>query len=486
MNINELYPQQIWRYFLDICSIPHPSGYEKKLADYIIKFAQNNDLFYQVDEFGNVAITKEAANNKKNCQTTILQAHLDMVPQKDIDKKFNFKIDPIEPIIENGFVIANKTTLGADNGIGVATILAILADKKLNHGPIKAVFTLEEEIGLKGASKLNPDFMKGDILLNLDSEDDNQLFIGCAGGVRTDAIFHITENEQTGNTKNDALKITLDGLNGGHSGCDIHLNHLNAIKSLASILWSLYTHFDITLSDIEGGTVDNAIPRHASAVICFDRKESQQITELITILSKELKKQHSNVEKNIDIAIKQVSIPQKAFSKKFTKIILSSLNICPNAVISWHPEINNLVETSSNLAIINIENNQLIIKTAQRSSNNKQLIEISRLIGTIFELTGAEVIHRDSYPGWHPNINSKILQLAKECHKDVLGTEPEIRAIHAGLECGILSSYNEKLDIISFGPEILYPHSPNEKVKIESVEKFWDYLCELLTRIASK
>ncbi|UDQ98220.1 beta-Ala-His dipeptidase [Lentisphaerota bacterium WC36G] len=506
--LNNLQPQKLWYFFEKICSIPHPSKHEHKLRSYIIDLAKDYGCETKVDDYGNLLVIKKSQVGFENCKVVILQSHLDMVAQKSDELDFDFEHDPINlQIVDNEFVTACGTTLGADNGIGVATMCALIADKELRHGELRFLFTTEEEIGLNGVSNLAPEFMQGDILLNLDSEDEGEIFIGCAGGIRTDALIPIDVEDVVifDDEKNEITQkchLVVEGLHGGHSGCDIHHNLGNGLKILSEIVWEAISYFgNVRLRYVAGGNADNAIVRRAEAYLFIDKNQADDLAEFIIQQNVKYKQLLSDKDKNICISLKNIQPRNNnetapAYSEKFQAQLLSTLLNTPNGVINYHHEMAGVVETSTNLAIVTADcldkapvekEHFLKITTSQRSSDNNLLTALSRRIAIHFEqLPRNTVFHRSHYVGWTPNPHSEILRIVEKAMVKVLGIKPKVTVIHAGLECGALSEYNPKIDMVSIGPDITAPHSPFEKVRIESVEKFYDYLLETLKNIPHK
>ncbi len=507
--LNNLQPQVVWKYFEKICSIPHPSRHEKELRNYIIDIAKSNGCEYEVDDYGNLLVTKKSTVGCDNFKRVILQGHLDMVSQKDVDLEFDFKNDSLNlEIFDDEFITADGTTLGADNGIGVAVMLAVISDDIIAHGELRFLFTIEEEIGLNGASNLNPKFMDSDILINLDSEDEGQIFIGCAGGIRTDAEATISTQNVTilnddGHEINQKIHLVIDGLHGGHSGCDIHLNLGNGLKIISEIIWEMINKFsDIKLRYLAGGNADNAIVRRAEAYLFCCKNEMNEITKFIAAQNEKYQKLLPTQDKNVQIVLKEITPRNSnktapAYSDEFQNKLLATLLNCPNGVINHHYEMDGVVETSTNLAIVtadcldkppvNGKCFKMKITSSQRSSDNLVLMALAKRLAIHFsQLSDCKVIHRSHYSGWTPNPHSEILEIAKESLQKTLEIDPEITAIHAGLECGALSEYNQDIDMISIGPDIISPHSPHEKVRIKSVEKFYGWLHHILENIPQK
>jgi dipeptidase D len=483
-KLTELEPQALWKYFSDICAIPHPSKKEEKIVEYVKQFGEDAGLETQVDKVGNVVIRKPATPGFENRKTVILQSHLDMVPQKNNDTAHDFEHDPIDAYIDGEWVKARGTTLGADNGIGVAAAMAVLADKNLEHGPIEGLFTIDEETGMTGAFELQADFVKGDIMLNLDSEDEGELYIGCAGGIDTTAIFPYKTNNVVGATT--AWKLTVKGLKGGHSGLDINLGRGNANKIMTRILWQGHREFQLQISSMEGGSLRNAIPREAFAVLVAPRENEQDIEKLVGKLAEQIKNELKGTEPDLFIGFTQTEIPETVIDPAVTNRLLNALYACPNGVIRMSDSMVGIVETSTNLAIVRSKNDHVEVLILQRSAVDSAKENLSNMMVSVFELAGADVKQSGSYPGWKPDIDSPILNVMKDVHNNKFGKMPEVKVIHAGLECGIIGGVYPGLDMISFGPTIRFPHSPDEKVNIKSVGVFYDYLVEVLKNVPVK
>ncbi|MBN1251663.1 MAG: aminoacyl-histidine dipeptidase [Bacteroidales bacterium] len=482
-EIAKLEPQKLWNNFYNLTQIPRPSKKEERIIAFVEKFGIDLGLETIVDQTGNVIIRKPATKGFENRQGVILQGHLDMVPQKNSDTIHDFEADPIQAYIEGEWVTAKGTTLGADNGIGAAAAMAILESNDIEHGPIEALFTIDEETGMTGATELKPNFLKGDILINLDSEDEGELYIGCAGGINTTAIFNYSEENPKENYK--SYRIAVKGLKGGHSGLDIILKRGNANLIMNKILIKANEHFGIMLSEIEGGNLRNAIPREAFALVAIPQEKDLLFIKLV----KEIKAQFLDVltdDEGLSISLEEIDMPKKFIDTKTTTNLLNSISICPNGVIKMIDALPDVVETSSNLAVVKSENGQIKVLSLQRSSSeeakNKLCVELKEL----FEEYNAKVIQDGDYPGWNPNPDSDILSTMKNVYLENFGKTPEVKVIHAGLECGILGATYPNWDMISFGPTIRFPHSPDEKVNIKSVDMFWKYLIETLKNIPVK
>ncbi|MFP4526158.1 MAG: aminoacyl-histidine dipeptidase [Bacteroidales bacterium] len=483
-DIKSLKPEPLWKHFYNLTQIPRPSKKEAKAVELVEQFGKELGLETIKDDVGNVIIKKPATPGNENKKTVILQGHLDMVPQKNTGTDFDFEKDPIQAYVDGEVVTAKGTTLGADNGIGVAAAMAVLESKEIEHGPVEALFTVDEETGMTGANALKPGILDGEILINMDSEDEGELYIGCAGGLETNAIFHCKEDNVPSNSK--AFNIEVSGLKGGHSGLDIHLGRGNANKVLNRILWVANENLDMRIADIEAGSLRNAIPREATATITIEETHVGELKNFVEEVKEAVKNELSFVEPDINIELKETDIPSSVIDKTTQDNLIRAIYGCPHGVIRMSDAMEGLVETSTNLAVIKKEGNQIRIQTLQRSSVDTAKEDLGNMIRSVFELAGAEVLHEGAYPGWKPNPDSPILKTMENVYKDNFGKEPKVTAIHAGLECGIISQAYPGLDMISFGPTINYPHSPDEEVNIETVQKFWDFLVYTLKNVPEK
>ena len=480
-QINELTPKLLWKNFESLCNIPRPSKKELKVIEFVVDFAKKHGLEYKKDEVGNVVISKPATKGNETKPGIVLQSHLDMVPQKNSATVHDFEKDPIKPYIDGEWVKAKGTTLGADNGIGVASSLAILESTDITHGPIEALFTIDEETGMTGAFNLKPDFLKGRILLNLDSEDEGELYIGCAGGVNTSATFTFTPEQVPSNTK--AYKVNLIGLKGGHSGVDIHLGRGNANKLMNRFLWKASRELGLRLASIEGGSLRNAIPRESFVRVVVPLANEKALLAWANEFQSMIKNELSSVEPDIKFELVSDDIPSKVMDKSTQDKFLNAIYAAPNGAMRMLSDMPEVVETSTNLAIIKSNENTIEIKCLLRSSVDSAKNDLGNAMTSAFELAGASVIHDGSYPGWKPNVDSIILKTMKKVYQDKFGKTPDVKVIHAGLECGIIGDVYKGMEMISFGPTIRFPHSPDEKVDIATVGKFWDYLVETLKSV---
>ncbi|MHC1704843.1 MAG: aminoacyl-histidine dipeptidase [Tenuifilaceae bacterium] len=484
-HIEQLQPSEIWKYFLEICKIPRPSKKEEKIINYLLEFAKEHKLEVNNDEAGNVVIKKSATAGFENLEPVVLQSHVDMVCEKNSDTVHDFMIDPIIPYIDGEWVKAKGTTLGADDGIGIASQLAILASKNINHGPIECLFTVDEETGLTGAFEMKSGFFNSKILINLDSEDEGELFIGCAGGIDTVATFAYDEEKIPSDFI--AYKLTVKGLKGGHSGDDIDKNLGNSIKIISRFLWKSTNKYDLRLSLLDGGNLRNAIAREAYAIFVVHKDDKAQLVNDFDQYKAEIVNEIKDVEPGITIILEDHNLPEYVIDEPTHFDLLNSLYACPHGVIAMSRQLKGLVETSTNLASVKfIQDNQILVTTSQRSSVESAKNDISNMVESVFRLANANVQHSEGYPGWTPNTNSEILNITKSAYKKLFGVDPIVRAIHAGLECGLFLEKYPYLDMISFGPTIKGAHSPDERLNIETTKKYWDLLLEVLTKIPIK
>lgn len=481
--LEQLQPQPLFNYFEKICQVPRPSKKEEKIRKFLLDFAEQNNLKAKTDKAGNVLISKPAAPGRENSPTVILQTHMDMVCEKNSDKKFDFDNDPIEPVIADGWVKANGTTLGADCGIGIAAQMAVLTSDTIQHGQLECLITVDEETGLTGAFALEPDFMSGSVLLNLDSEDEGEIFIGCAGGI--DTLISLTfKKEQPVPGNSVALKISVSGLLGGHSGDDIHKNRGNAIKILNRFLWSASRDFSMGLSEFEGGNLRNAIAREARAVIVVPENEKEKLLQAFEKFADKVKFEFEYNEPKLKLVAEEVPLPGFILNGQMQQNLLNALYACPHGVLEMSTRMEGMVETSTNLASVKFVNgNNILITTSQRSELESRKHFAAEMVRSVFELADAEVTHSDGYPGWTPNPDSKILKTTVASYKKLFGKEPIVRSIHAGLECGLFLEKYPNLDMVSFGPTIKGAHSPDERLNIETTEKFWKHLVDVLENV---
>lgn len=485
-EIIKLTPNEVWANFYALTQIPRPSHHEEQIQEFIFNFGKSLGLETIKDETGNIIIRKPATPGMENRKGVILQGHLDMVPQKNSDKVHDFTKDPIETIIDGEWVRANGTTLGADNGIGVASAMTVLASKDLAHGPVEALFTATEETGMDGANGLKSGMLKGDILINMDSEDEGELYVGCAGGEDAYAEFAFTEVPVP--AESIAFKLNVTGLKGGHSGMDIVLGRGNANKIFFRLLKEAYKICGARLSSINGGSLRNAIPREAFGVITVPYSTADKLVGLVAGLTTIVKRELSATEPSLKIELAKTDMPASLIDEDTQIRLTHAIVAAPNGVIRMSDSMPGLVETSTNLAIVKSDAATKTVKIAclMRSSVDSARAELGSRMESVFTLAGASVKLTGGYPGWKPNMESPILKTMQQVYQAKYGRIPEIKAIHAGLECGILGGTYPNWDMISFGPTIRFPHSPDEKVNIESVAKFWDFLVETLKNIPAK
>jgi len=483
-NIEQLRPGRVFHFFAEICKIPHPSKKEAQMAAYLMDFAKARKLDATMDEVGNVFIRKLASVGYEKLVPVVLQSHIDMVCEKNSDTKHDFDTDPIIPYVDGEWVKARSTTLGADDGIGIAVQLAILDSEDIPHGPVECLFTIDEETGLTGAFGLKPGFLKGEILLNLDSEDEGQIFIGCAGG--RDSVAQLPFQTETTPLESSALKLFVGGLQGGHSGDDINKGLGNAVKILNRLLWQISRHFKVQLSDIHAGNLRNAIAREGSAVITFPVKNDVALREFVEAFQSMIKNELHVTDPGVFVTAENVAVPSKVIKDSDFKKLINVLYACPHGVIAMSPDIANFVETSTNLASVHLLPEYFEITTSQRSSVESAKQNIVDMVESVFLLAGAKVTHSDGYPGWAPNPASPVLNIAVKVYNELFHSQPEVLAIHAGLECGLIGETYPKMDMISFGPTIKGAHSPDERLNIHTVSKFWDFTLEILKRMPSQ
>jgi dipeptidase D len=481
--ISGLKPEILWKRFYEITKVPRPSKKEEKILKHFKDLFSELKIPFKQDKIGNIVAYVPATKGYEKAPVAILQGHVDMVCEKNKGTQHDFDNDPLKLKLVDGWIAADGTTLGSDNGIGVAAAVAIISDKDSVHGPIEILLTVDEETGLTGANELDPDLLKGKILLNLDSEEDGTFYVGCAGGIDTAGIFKLEfENVPSGY---DAYELMVAGLKGGHSGSDINMNKGNAIKLLARSLKAIES-IDYKLSSLIGGSKRNAIPREAEAVLFVKSSSAPQAEKLLKSLEQKLVTEFKTSDGGLKIEFKKVTVDSKqVITEKFKKKVIETLLAIPHGVLSMSQDIPDLVETSTNLATVTFENNILTIGTSQRSSIESARDYIVQSVVSVLTLAEAEVESADGYPGWKPNMDSEILNISKKVYIKLFKSEPEVKAIHAGLECGLLGDKIKGLDMISFGPTITGAHSPDEMVNIETVDKFYELLKEILKEIAA-
>ena len=479
-TVRQLNPPVLWNHFADINAISRPSKKEEKIISFIKSFGDSLQLQTTVDAAGNVIIKKPATPGMENKSPVILQSHLDMVHQKNSDVTFDFDTQGIKMIVEGDWVIANGTTLGADNGIGVAAIMSVLSSTDVPHPALEALFTIDEETGMTGALQLKPGSLAGNILLNLDTEEDNELTIGCAGGMDVTAAGSY---ECGPSPEGKVYLLKLKGLKGGHSGVDIHKGRANANKLMNRLLVTLLKDANVQIASMEGGSLRNAIPRESEAIIVHPAGNNQDIAEMVMAFEAVLKMEYSYTDP--DLCLKLVSAPpiKDVVSKNFQEQFFKAMYACPNGIYRMSPDIDALVQSSNNVAKVVVKEGRWTVQCLTRSSVDTEKYDLAESIRCSFELAGGKVEYSGDYPGWTPRPASAVVKLMSSIYLDMFGNAPHVNAVHAGLECGILGAHYPEMEMISFGPNIYGAHSPDEKVQVSSVEKFWGYLKEVLSKI---
>lgn len=481
-EISNLNPKAVWQYFDEICAIPHPSHKEEKLSKHLQEFGKKLGLETLVDEYGNVMIRKPASAGCEKCESLLFQSHIDMVCEKNSDVAFDFDNDGIQPYIDGEWVKAKGTTLGADDGIGVAYQMAILADNSFKHGPIECLFTVDEEVGLLGAHVLKEDWIKSSMLVNLDSEDQGEFCIGCAGGVNTVAKYN--QNLQAPDKDYLFMTLKVSGLIGGHSGVDIDKKRGNAIKILAELINKISAEGDVVIASIDGGNLHNAIPREASATIGVEYKIKETARVITNVFIAE--KQNELVGETLNIDLETTDKAENVFASATSKSLIKALLACPHGVKKMSEDIPGLVETSTNLASVKMIGSEIVIETSQRSSVTEEKEIIRKSVYDAFASNGANSVESDEgYPGWKPNVNSKIKNIAVDTYEKLFNVTPNVGAIHAGLECGLIIEKYPNLDMISVGPTIIGNHSPAEKCQISTVEMTWKHVLAIIDVVAN-
>lgn len=483
-EIKKLEPREVWSIFYDLTRIPRPSKHEEKIQAFAEEFGTGLGLETFKDEVGNVIIRKPATKGMENRQGVILQAHLDMVPQKNSSTQHNFATDPIQAYEDEGWVKARGTTLGSDNGIGAAAAMAVLRSKDIPHGPLEVLLTSDEETGMTGANGLKPGLLKGDILINMDSEDEGELYIGCAGGVDTTGVFAYKLEEVPPNYL--PYKLSVTGLKGGHSGLDINLGRGNANKIMNSLLMETAGLFGVRLATVEGGSLRNAIPRESFAVVVVPEKKKDAFKEYVGQFEENAVNMFRKADPGLSISVAQTRMPDHVIDLRTQENVYKTIEQFPNGVIAMVKDMPSVVETSTNLAIVSSNGKAIEIASLQRSSVDKDKTRLAEDIASLIKKHGGVAEISGDYPGWKPNVNSPILETMKEVYRVRFGRVPEVKVIHAGLECGILGAKYPHWDMISFGPTIRNPHSPDEMVNIGTVGLFWDYLLATLAEIPVK
>ncbi|QIW15454.1 cytosol nonspecific dipeptidase [Pasteurellaceae bacterium RH1A] len=482
-EISTLSPQLLWQWFDKICAIPHPSYHEEEIAHFIVDWAKSKNLWVERDSTGNILIRKPATPGMEKCQKVALQAHLDMVPQANEGTQHDFTKDPIQPYIDGDWVKARGTTLGADNGIGLASCLAVLDADDLAHPDLEVLLTMTEEAGMEGALGLQANWLQSDIMINTDTEDNGEIYIGCAGGEDGNLELPIVYEA---NRFDQALQVRLKGLNGGHSGCDIHTTRANAIKLLARVLAEVKNQVEVQIADIRGGSVRNAIPREAVVTLAFSAKNREKLTACLSEMEAELKAELALAEPNLHLVLEDAASPEQVFDKITSDKTIQLLNVLPNGVIRNSDVVKDVVETSLSAGILEIRNNRVRVNILLRSLIESGKADVRSRLTSLAELVGAEAVFSGSYPGWEPDRHSKITPLTKQIYDQILGYEAQIKVIHAGLECGLIKKVYPNMDLVSIGPTIRNAHSPDEKVHIPAVAIYWELLTQILAQVPAQ
>ncbi len=481
MPLSTLTPQPVWKWFSQLCAIPHPSKHEEAIAQHIVDWATTKGLSVTRDTVGNVIIKKPATQGYENRKGVVMQAHLDMVPQKNNDKVHDFTKDPIKPFIDGDWVTADGTTLGADNGIGLCATLAVLEDDAIEHGPLEALFTVDEEAGMTGAFGLESGYLDGEILLNTDSEDEGEVYMGCAGGVDANATFEI--EYETAPADHTPFSIVVEGLKGGHSGVDIHLGRGNANKILTRVLFELADKYQIRIVSIDGGSLRNALPREASTEILLPSSNVSAFKEDVAKLTQVFKKELAAVEPDLAIFVDPGEASDVVLTLDLQRRLIAALYGIPHGVFRMSDEIEGVVETSNNLGVIQTRAKHIHVQCLIRSLMDSRRLDAQNTIGSILSLAGAKVAFDGAYPGWKPDTSSQIMGVVRNTYNELFGEVPKIMVIHAGLECGLFKDAYPQWDMVSYGPTIRFPHSPDEKVLIDTVERFWQLTLAILKNI---
>lgn len=483
-NVSQLSPQPLWQFFAQICAIPHPSHHEQALAQYIVDWAKQQQLFVERDAVGNILIRKPATHGMENRQPVVLQAHLDMVPQKNSDTVHDFAKDPIQPYIDGEWVKARGTTLGADNGIGMASALAVLADHQLIHGPLEVLLTMTEETGMDGAFGLQPNWLQGEILINTDSETEGEVYMGCAGGV--DAITTLDLSRESLPQGYQTLQIKVKGLQGGHSGVEINLGLANANKLLARFLAQHAEKLDLRLLSLSGGSLRNAIPREATAHVALPADKALELNERVTHFLYTVNNEYSAVEHNTVIEVQPSDCQDQPLTAGCQSRLIALLNAMPNGTIRMSDAIPGIVETSLNVGVVTMDTNQATIMCLIRSLVDSGKEYVVSMLKSLGQLAGAKTTDNGGYPGWKPDPDSPVMHLVSQTYQHLFAATPDIMVIHAGLECGLFKKPYPHIDMVSIGPTIRGPHSPDEKVHIASVGRYWQLLTALLKNIPER
>ncbi|SQD78882.1 aminoacyl-histidine dipeptidase [Moritella yayanosii] len=483
-NLSNLEPQVVWHIFEQMCAHPRPSKHEEKVSAWIQKLAKDHNIECKEDKVGNLILRKSATAGMEDRKGVVLQAHMDMVPQKNSDIEHNFVTDPIDAYVDGEWVTARGTTLGADNGIGLAASLAVIFSDNIEHGPLEVLVTIDEEAGMTGAFGLEAGWLEGDILLNTDSEDEGEVYMGCAGGI--DANIQFPLQHEAAPSDHQTFEIVIKGLKGGHSGVDIHLGRGNANKLLARFLKEAGRDIAVRLATINGGTLRNAIPREAFAIVTVAPAQREEFKACLEFFTQAIKKELSATEPFIEVTLTPIVEQPQVLTVDCQTRLIAALNGVFNGVVRMSDEVEGVVETSSNLGVVETQTDNVFIKCLIRSLSDSCRIDAQEMIASVFELAGGKVVLDGAYPGWKPDTTSPIMQIMRDVYEKEFGSVPKIMVIHAGLECGLFKTSYPNMDMASFGPTICFPHSPDEKVNITTVDMFWKYLQAILKAIPTK
>ncbi len=472
---------ELWRHFKNLSGIPRPSGHEGAAIDYVANVAKEAGCETVRDDFGSILIRVGATKGMSDRPTTILQGHIDMVPQKEPESEHNFLTDSIKLIEDGQWLHADRTTLGADNGIGVAAALATMTDPKVEHGPLEILITTQEETTMGGANALSPNVLSGKLLLNLDTEEEGKIFIGCAGGLDVSARIHHSRVETA--PADICMKLCIGGLHGGHSGMDIQLGRANAIKLMTRFLKFSAATYESMLCEISGGTARNAIPRNCTALVTIDEEDEEDFREAVEEFEEIFRSEYASIEPSLSFTTERVECPSTVLDEMSTDDLINALQAAPSGVCQMSADVDGLVETSVCLSIVETEGDVSSVHFLVRSATDSRKADVASSIESLFSLAGAEIETFGEYPGWAPRPHSANIAFVSQIMKEKLGYEPQITAVHAGLECAIIGSKYPNLDMLSFGPTIEHPHSPSERVNIATVDRFYDILCAILRNI---
>ena len=479
-----LYPQPLWQWFAQICAIPHPSKHEQALSQHIQAWARDKGLSVQEDKVGNLIIKKPATAGMENRKTVVIQAHLDMVPQKNSDKVHDFTTDPIEAYIDGDWVKANGTTLGADNGIGMASALAILGSSDIKHGPLEVLLTIDEEAGMTGAFGVEPGMLDAEILINTDSEQEGEIYMGCAGGV--DAEFSVPVQWQAPASGVVAMRLNISGLKGGHSGVNIHLGRGNANKLLARFLADYGQDLQLSVAAFNGGSLRNAIPREAAVSLTVPAVKRAQLQQKVADFEALIKLELAAVEPALKLSLSETPLPAQVLNANTQRCLVNLLNVCPNGVMRMSDDIAGVVETSLNMGVITTTDNGVQVLCLIRSLIDSGREQTESMLSSLAQLAGVSVKFSGAYPGWKPNPDSPVMAIVNQTYQDIYHKEPVIMVIHAGLECGLFKKPYPQMDMVSIGPTIRFPHGPDEMVNITTVGQYWQLLLAVLERIPER